>query len=1371
MKFKRVLASVLSAAMILASVPGTGLNAYAAGNGELEIVDDAAEPDAAAELAVEEEIDEPDAADGESVVEDVEDVGNAADDVLTSTQGYENLSLTTGDGGTVVVETGCAQNGYPGTNVLDNNTGTRWHTTWSTNNINAGNAWINFKLNTPSTVAGLLYKLESGAANGYVKIAQVFVKVSGSEEFQKVYETSEETPWTKTDAAQEVVFTPVENVAEVKFAALQSYGSELNRHINAVEMRVMTLPDGAQTVTATAEVENETMGSAYVDIPSAVMDKTSITVLSGVQVKYKAVANEGYDFVGWQDSEGNIVSRDREYVQAVDENTRYTAVFKDYTLQKLDIKSDTIYANSEMNQNNNDGPASWAFNGNTGNWWHSRYNNNGTGSQSGASVSNPIYIQAGFDGAKDVTRILYQSRTTGAGTDNIIKDFEIFAADCEDATPSDDEFVSVMKGTIQNPSYTKEEIIDLPCVVRATHIRIQATSVYGTNNQYVTASKIEMYEETSEDKDVHHIISIADRVSASDSAMGTATVSPAKVVERLDTQVTLTATANAGHDFERWNVTGTAEAPAGANAQITFNSENIEHLEAVFVERDYNNESVFWDAQRAAGTLQTQTAEDIWHYQIKVDGLWSDIPSDDYHSDRWLQNGDSQSSTYHYAKISRDELTSTFSNDSQQAVGYAWKATQSGYYYATLENNISAGGNVKMDLVVTHTASDMLQADGKTLLTQEVGNGENFTSRIARVEAGDYIRIGARKRNAWVSGFVPVIVPVTVKEYAEQYAADVETILETNPYTEESAAAVAAAKQALEVAIASETDIETRITALEDAVNVADITLSRRYNAPVMGSAIAMTDEDKAFYDLANTLSVDVVLKYDTVPTTGSNLALFTLSDGQGEYITVWHNPVAGRISFAANGTRSDLAFTENKWKVTDTDWHKFTVSINTKNGYFYVIKDGNTASGVGNNNGAFLGWDSLKTWQSGNAWTPVKSLFYGHQWSVNEILVGKKAANSSNNNNASLTDAAENSGIQVKYIEVSGRSYTGADDINTRSNSKADTAVKAELDALLEENLDGTGYTADSWAAYEAALTAARSAQTDWERCNAIDTLQTAKAALTADKTQLQTLIEKAQRALQMADGDPKYSAASLEAMTEPYTQANTVYQNEQATGEEIIAAAQALKEALDNLVRLYKVSIAGAGEGVTMTYENGEYANEAGTEVYVPLVTKVKVTAPAENDSGAFRCWMLNQKTVCYTTSYTFYVTSDTEFTTEYVEGEIEQEQEPTILCSAYYASGKVKLTAKRSVPDQYEVVRHGVVITNEKGWTQYLNSDENNLVEGAAGTSKSVGTTKGRIGTYVASRTWKQTDAMYARAYVVYKGTDGVEHTKYSELVIFP
>lgn len=75
MKFKRVLASVLSAAMILASVPGTGLSAYAAGNGELEIVDDAAEPDAAAELAVEEEIDEPDAADTESVVDAAEDVG------------------------------------------------------------------------------------------------------------------------------------------------------------------------------------------------------------------------------------------------------------------------------------------------------------------------------------------------------------------------------------------------------------------------------------------------------------------------------------------------------------------------------------------------------------------------------------------------------------------------------------------------------------------------------------------------------------------------------------------------------------------------------------------------------------------------------------------------------------------------------------------------------------------------------------------------------------------------------------------------------------------------------------------------------------------------------------------------------------------------------------------------------------------------------------------------------------------------------------------------------------------------------------------------------------------------------------------------
>lgn len=285
----------------------------------------------------------------------------------------------------------------------------------------------------------------------------------------------------------------------------------------------------------------------------------------------------------------------------------------------------------------------------------------------------------------------------------------------------------------------------------------------------------------------------------------------------------------------------------GGTAHVA--AKRIRVYEEANVEYDMNKQADFWEYELANGSLAQQTAEDRWHYQIKENGAWSDLPESAYKANAgaWMNNG-SHDATYNWAKLSKNEITSTLPEDStKQAVGFAWKAKSKGYYQATLEKEMTNTGGSKLNFVVSHAKAND-NGDGKVLLQEMLGNGQTFTSKIARVEEGDLIRIGATKHNAWVQNFLPMVVEVSAKDYAEQYLEEVANVEDGVESSQELKEAVVAARDALTTAVHKENpdmaDIESKITALEQAIEdmksyekVENVTLNKNQLSLSVGSS------------------------------------------------------------------------------------------------------------------------------------------------------------------------------------------------------------------------------------------------------------------------------------------------------------------------------------------------------------------------------------------------------------------------------------------------------------------------------------------------------------------------------------------------------
>lgn len=469
MKLKKILAQSLAVAMVLSSVPVANFTALAAEDTAAYASDDASTVDATA-------------------------------DALPAPYGYKNLQLTVNQN--VDVTTADSPSTAKDTNVLTNDANT-----FLSINGNDSGTWINFHFHEAQTVAGFLYYLSKGQSNGYVRFAKVEVKTEGSDSYQNVYEN--ETAWEKENVTRAALFTPVSKVTDVKFYGISFNGIANYMQIN--KMRIVTVPENAALVTATASTSNEELGTVTVDVTEAKGKSNTVQVMRGVPVKYQATATEAGEFVEWRDASGKIVSNDAVYTTTAEEDTTLTAVFRNAYYEKIDqsiLKAnakDNSHANGSIKNNvAYDGAAINAFDGNVDTLWHENYDNTGAGSQAKPSVSNPIWIQTGFGAENGKNKIetvgclTYRGRpdtyTSGSGVKSTrISDYVILAACKESGSPEAGDWAVVKAGTMSSnisAGNAVETITFTP--VKATHIRLVTLSAYNSDN-YVCAGEINLY--------------------------------------------------------------------------------------------------------------------------------------------------------------------------------------------------------------------------------------------------------------------------------------------------------------------------------------------------------------------------------------------------------------------------------------------------------------------------------------------------------------------------------------------------------------------------------------------------------------------------------------------------------------------------------------------------------------------------------------------------------------------------------------------------------------------------------------------------------------------------------------------------------------
>lgn len=571
MKLKKILAGTLAATLVMTGVPNAGFTVFA----ETDVLSDTGASD-----------------EGISAL--------AAEDAMPAPYGYQNLQLTVNDNVTVTTnksDTPVAMN------ILTNDDNAFFSLDGNTD----GRPWMNFHFKEPQTVAGLTYYLTKGQDNGYAKTVKIEIKTSDSDEYKTVYEN--ETAWAKDNNAHTAIFTPVSNVTDVKFHAVTTYYAGASNHLQIKKMRIMTAPEGTEMVTATAVSGNEALGTAMADVSDAKAKADTVQVMPGVAVKYQAtVANETTGrFAGWQDAQGNIVSRDRVYTTVLEKDTKLTAKFETGTSARINIplgdnmtwqsaNPANIKASSDraaVNANDMDGRAWYAFDrnsdgaANTNTHWHSDYSNNGATSPGRVRANNPIWIQAGFNEAKNVSKITYQTRKSSADASCCAKKYQILAANMSTPTqtPQDEDFAVVCEGEFK-PEKTAQEV-DFPVTVKATHIRLKVLSTQ-TENDFITASNIEMYEfNGGEVKNLIDAPAVA--VDSASEGMGTVSRSATKVVEGLNTEVTYTATPKAGSRFVKWvDKNGNAIENAGASYTITVNGTTADAYKAVFENKKIN---------------------------------------------------------------------------------------------------------------------------------------------------------------------------------------------------------------------------------------------------------------------------------------------------------------------------------------------------------------------------------------------------------------------------------------------------------------------------------------------------------------------------------------------------------------------------------------------------------------------------------------------------------------------------------------------------------------------------------------------------------------------------------------------------------------
>ena len=273
------------------------------------------------------------------------------------------------------------------------------------------------------------------------------------------------------------------------------------------------------------------------------------------------------------------------------------------------------------------------------------------------------------------------------------------------------------------------------------------------------------------------------------------------------------------------------------------------------------------------------------------------------------------------------------------------------------------------------------------------------------------------------------------------------------------------------------------------------------------------------------------------------------------------------------------------------------------------------------------------------------------------------------------LNEAVNTTGLVVEAVkdnntteELASDAYTVALDSTAIGTKKLTVTLKANttLTATTDvEVVDG--------ARLDAKVTEAEAKTADKHYTSA--TKEAFDAKLSAAKT--------VQDDIKVANGDNNVTASGT---------AVTVARVEAATTE--------LDSAMNDLEEMYKVTVpVGAELTVETGVESESGSDNANKWVYVPVATKVTVTAPEINgENKKFAAWTWDKQKLSESNEYAFYVVGDMDLQMTYDASTVD-EAEVVLVGSTKYTEKKRSFIAKRSVSKKCQkVLEYGVVVTDQ-------------------------------------------------------------------------
>ncbi len=244
-----------------------------------------------------------------------------------------------------------------------------------------------------------------------------------------------------------------------------------------------------------------------------------------------------------------------------------------YRISAIDSTTLAAYASANSWSNTgNDGPASYAFNGNSSNWWHSNYDTaSDTNINGSASADNPIWIQTGWGELKTITKLEYTARTGNQYNENGIKDVSVYYTtewlNPEDSSAShlpdvinttaledsssDVHWTLAQSFVVDATTYEGQVhtlTFDEPFDATGIRLVITSTNTVG-GNSYVTASYIGVFEDTAATQTLTAIPTAAS-ASADENSGITATYTNDNIVVTQDETDCTSANAKVAYNAE-----------------------------------------------------------------------------------------------------------------------------------------------------------------------------------------------------------------------------------------------------------------------------------------------------------------------------------------------------------------------------------------------------------------------------------------------------------------------------------------------------------------------------------------------------------------------------------------------------------------------------------------------------------------------------------------------------------------------------------------------------------------------------------------------------------------------------------------------------